>query len=67
MFQTRNDDGELLTFPTLAGALNHAQYDRTVWKISFPIGDERVRLIRKGVGLVLRQLSDEVNELKRRN
>lgn len=51
--QTRNEDGALEHFATLAEAFEHAKKDETVWKISFFVtgldsdtGRERVRLVK---------------------
>jgi len=63
MFQTRNDEGEILEFPTLESAFNHAKEDITVWKISFTISftGERVRFIKQNVpSLELKN----INEIK---
>ena len=42
-YQTRNNRGELKFFDTFAAALEEAKRDRTVWKLSFSIGDEHYR------------------------
>ena len=46
--QTRNEAGELKFFQTLREARDEAMRDKTVWKISFSLGEERVRLVRYG-------------------
>jgi hypothetical protein len=44
--QTRNEEGSLRTFPTLADAMEYAAKDKSVWKISFTIHTgERIRLV----------------------
>jgi hypothetical protein len=42
----------------LKEALDHAIEDKTVWKVSFSLGEERVRLVRGDNGWVLEQLPD---------
>lgn len=45
--QTRNESGEILRYKTLQDALQKAQEDPTIWKISFEIEDgSRVRLVK---------------------
>jgi hypothetical protein len=56
--QTRNEEGSLCFFPTLKEALDHAKKDKTVWKVSFSLGEERVRLIRRDEKWVLEQIPD---------
>lgn len=46
IFQTRSEDNGFQYFPTLKQALENAEKDETVWKISFSTqSGERVRLI----------------------
>jgi hypothetical protein len=46
MIQTRSEITGIAMHNTLADAYKHSQLDPTVWKISFQLGDERVRLVR---------------------
>lgn len=47
MIQTRDNDGALMQFQTLADAFRAAERDPEIWKISFDgQSGERVRLIR---------------------
>lgn len=48
-FQTRRHSGELRYFDSLAKAFDDAD-DPEVWKISFSVGKERVRLVRRNYG-----------------
>lgn len=48
--QTRSEENGLREFATIAEAMNHAKEDLSVWKVSFAVGDERVRLTRNAVG-----------------
>lgn len=48
--QTRSDEGELRYFDTIAEAMAYAESEPLVWKVSFAVGDERVRLVRNGHG-----------------
>ncbi len=59
--QTRNSDGALFYFATLEEALKFAN-DRNnqIWKISFPFGPERVRLIWEDERWVLEQMIDAI-------
>lgn len=46
-FQTRDLDGQVYFWDTLKEAMASADADdSTVWKVSFSIGHERVRLVR---------------------
>lgn len=48
--QTRSEKNGLRTFPTIKEAMQHAEEDETVWKVSFPVANgERVRLVRGGI------------------
>ena len=49
-YQTRSEVNGLEFFETFKEAMKHAETDRTVWKISFGDGDNRVRLVRDAVG-----------------
>jgi len=44
--QTRSEETGLKFHKTIREALDYAEKDKTVWKISFSIGKERVRLVR---------------------
>jgi hypothetical protein len=44
--QTRSEENGLKFFKTIKEAVKEAEKDITVWKISFSIGKERVRLVR---------------------
>jgi hypothetical protein len=46
IFQTRSEELGLSYHATLADALVFARLNKSVWKISFSIGNERVRLVR---------------------
>lgn len=48
--QTRNEAGKIDFWETLEYAFNQAAFDKSIWKISFPVGDEHVRLIRTDQG-----------------
>jgi hypothetical protein len=69
-FQTSNRSGEILAFPSLRAAYDHAKQDRDVWKISFTLcTNERVRLVRTPDSdqFVLSLLTSEmVEELRER-
>ena len=64
-FQTRGSENGLEYFDTLGEALAAARKDGTIWKISFDVHGERVRLVRSSAPeaelpvFVLVQLSDE--------
>lgn len=48
--QTRSEMHGTRNFPTLKAAMDHADEDESVWKISFPLPTgERVRLVRSGL------------------
>jgi hypothetical protein len=64
IYQTRNEDGEVLRHPDLKAAFDHACADPTVWKVSY-FGDHvHRRLIRQigGVWLHESTLSKEFME-----
>jgi hypothetical protein len=46
MIQLRSEKNGLRETHTLKEALRLADEDNTIWKISFPLGKERVRLVR---------------------
>ena len=46
-FQTRSEITGLMFFSTLREAFNEANRDRTIWKISFSVNGEPVRLKRQ--------------------
>jgi hypothetical protein len=67
-FQTRGHSGEILTFPSLREAYDHAKKNSDVWKISFTLcTNERVRLIRTQDSdqFVLSLLTEEMAEALR--
>lgn len=45
--QTRSDGGDLQYFATIGAALRYADSHPDVWKISWPEGDQHVRLVRR--------------------
>lgn len=45
-FQTRSETHGLRSFETLSDALTAAKEDESIWKISFTVGKEMVRLLR---------------------
>ena len=47
-FQTRSEENGMGYFSTLASAMEAAEKDPTIWKISFVVGKESVRLVRTG-------------------
>jgi len=57
--QTRDESGELKFFKTIKEAFAYATQNKEVWKISFSIGEERVRLVRTHVGFVYEPLIQE--------
>ena len=46
MFQTRDESGGIQEFNTFAEAYEAAKNDPNIWKISFAVGNERIRLVR---------------------
>jgi hypothetical protein len=50
--QTRSEETGLGRHDTLGSAMEAARLDPTIWKISFDLGMERVRLVRDGNGWV---------------
>lgn len=52
LFQTRSDENGLRFFASFQDALDHAQYQTDVWKISFthPQSGDHIRLIRTDMG-----------------
>jgi hypothetical protein len=44
--QTRSEENGLNQFDTVQEALDYAKNDLTVWKISFKLGNERLRLVK---------------------
>lgn len=46
MFQTRSETTGLCIYKTLSAAKEAADTDKTIWKISFGVGKESVRLVR---------------------
>lgn len=45
-FQVRSESTGIRNYISLEAAFQEAKRDLTIWKISFFVGDERVRLIR---------------------
>jgi len=65
-FQTRSEENGIAHYPTLKAAREIARIDQTIWKISFSVGEERVRLVRYGdhrEKWVLADLLEEVKEI----
>ena len=54
--QTRSEDGGLKFFASLNDAMDYANSDKTVWKVSFSVGEDRVRLVKEGDSWVYRPL-----------
>lgn len=53
MIQTRSETNGLGQFNTLQEAIEASKKDKTIWKISFTLNGERVRMVRQhlnGVG-----------------
>lgn len=48
-FQTRSETNGIQNFTTMKEAYTAALIDPTIWKISFSVAGERIRLIR-GIG-----------------
>jgi len=63
-FQARDEEGGLSYFDTFREAYDFAKKNPEVWKISFVIGPDRIRLVR-GVNeqFVLEQFSDMLAEM----
>jgi hypothetical protein len=49
-FQTRSEENGMGYFSSLASAMEAAEEDPTIWKISFVVGKESIRLVRKDLG-----------------
>lgn len=49
--QTRSEENGLKDFGSFAEAFLEAAKDSSVWKISFWLGNERIRLVKKDDGL----------------
>jgi len=47
MFQTRSENSGIVQWETLKDAMKAAEKDDSIWKISFSVGKERVRLVRQ--------------------
>lgn len=47
-FQVRHDNGAIEHYPSMRDAYRAALKDKTIWKISFTVGNERIRLLREG-------------------
>lgn len=45
--QTRSEENGLRQFNSIKEAMEHAKKDSSVWKISFSVGDEQIRLVKK--------------------
>lgn len=48
-FQTRSEETGLRFFSSLKDAMEAAEKDSTIWKISFSVGEERVRLVKANI------------------
>jgi hypothetical protein len=46
MIQLRSEETGIINVETLQEALSRTEKDKTIWKISFSLGEERVRLVR---------------------
>jgi hypothetical protein len=49
-FQARSEENGIRSFSTLASAMEAAEKDPTIWKISFVVGKEIIRIIRNHSG-----------------
>lgn len=49
-FQTRSEENGMGYFSSLASAMEAAEKDPTIWKISFVVGKESIRLVRNHSG-----------------
>ena len=66
-FQTRDESGCLNYFDTFSEAYDFAKKDLSVWKISFAIGPDRIRLVREGSeSFVLEQFEEALAQLGKR-
>lgn len=45
--QTRSEENGIVMYETLEAAFAASEKDLTIWKISFTLNDERVRLVRE--------------------
>lgn len=62
--QLRYESGKLEEVDTIQEALDIAKKDDKLWKISFDLREERIRLTRNGNGFFeLHQMYDELKEL----
>jgi hypothetical protein len=62
MFQTRSEFSGIKEFPSMREALAEANRDTSVWKISFPLSDERIRLVRKGTSWVYQPIIQDEDQ-----
>jgi hypothetical protein len=62
--QTRSEDTGLEYFTTVKEAFDYAvRKNRSVWKISFDVHGERVRLVREGDHWKYEDLADAVSKI----
>ena len=59
--QVRSEETGTRHFDSLEDALKEAAKDKTIWKISFFLGNEPVRLRKENQIWVLRQMKDEMD------
>lgn len=45
--QTRSEENGIRHFKSIKEAMAHAKKDSSIWKVSFNVGDEQVRLVKK--------------------
>jgi hypothetical protein len=58
--QTRSEENGIEIYSSVEEAMNAAREDPSIWKISFPVGADRIRLIRKNNEWVYESLIEEV-------
>jgi hypothetical protein len=60
-FQTRSEETGIILHRSMNDALNHADEDKSVWKISFttPDTNERIRLVKTEHGWILENVYGE--------
>ena len=62
VFYTNSEEHGLVVYNSFRDALKQANKDPTVWKISFDVGDERVRLVRYGEHWIVEQMENEIKK-----